>query len=214
MDREGIGYLYNEDGYADAICTKSFVDMLSQDANDVRINVILPVQMKQNEDGTPSDMYKTYGDNRIFIDKFPMGSEGDMRLQNLPILRLSEMYLNAAEAAMKLGNTSDAAYYLNELIQNRTTTSSQQVTASNVSLERILLERRKELVGEGQRFFDAMRNNETIVRYEDENNKGWHYSLNADSRKFDRTYFRALLPIPVSEVNANSVLREQQNPGY
>ena len=213
-DREGIGYLYNEDGYADAICTKSFVDMLSQDANDVRINVILPVQMKQNEDGTPSDMYKTYGDNRIFIDKFPMGSEGDMRLQNLPILRLSEMYLNAAEAAMKLGNTSDAAYYLNELIQNRTTTSSQQVTASNVSLERILLERRKELVGEGQRFFDAMRNNETIVRYEDENNKGWHYSLNADSRKFDRTYFRALLPIPVSEVNANSVLREQQNPGY
>ena len=30
-DREGIAYLYHEDGYAAAICTKSFVDMLAQD---------------------------------------------------------------------------------------------------------------------------------------------------------------------------------------
>ena len=35
-DREGIGYLLNEQGYADAICTKSFVDMLQTDPADVR----------------------------------------------------------------------------------------------------------------------------------------------------------------------------------
>lgn len=40
-DREGIAYLYHEDGYADAICTKSFVDMLAQDPSDVRLDVIL-----------------------------------------------------------------------------------------------------------------------------------------------------------------------------
>ena len=33
------------------------------------------------------------------------------------------------------------------------------------TVDRVLLERRKELIGEGHRFFDAMRNNETVIRY-------------------------------------------------
>ena len=57
-------------------------------------------------------MYCTVGfhyQNPIFINKFPLGALGDMRLANLPILRLSEVYLNAAEAAAKLGGyTIDA----------------------------------------------------------------------------------------------------------
>lgn len=213
-DREGIAYLYHEDGYADAICTKSFVDMLAQDPSDVRLDVILPVQLKTDDSGKPTDMYKTYGDNRIFINKFPMGSLGDMRLNNLPILRLSEVYLNAAEAAAKLNDKASTVKYLNEIIKNRTDDTKQLVTESTATLERVLLERRKELVGEGQRFFDAMRNNETITRYTNENEKGWHYSINKESQVFDRSYFRAILPIPVSETNANPILKAQQNPGY
>lgn len=217
-DREGIGYLYNEDGYADAICTKSFVDMLKTDKNDVRINVILPVQNKMDDKGSPTDLYKKYGDEPVFINKFPKGQQGDPRLQNLPILRLSEVYLNAAEAAMKIGggNVDYAVKYLNDLIKARSVdvNSANVVDAGSITLERVLTERRKELVGEGHRFFDAMRNNETIVRYESQDNIGWHYALNEDSRKFDRTYFRAILPIPVSEVNANPVIAKQQNPGY
>ena len=88
------------------------------------------------------------------------------------------------------------------------------VDNNSITLEKVLTERRKELAGEGHRFFDAMRNNETIVRYESQDNMGWHYALNEDSRKFDRTYFRAILPIPVSETNANPVIAKQQNPGY
>ena len=217
-DREGIGYLYNEDGYADAICTKSFVDMLKADKNDVRINVILPVQNKMDDKGSPTDLYKKYGDEPVFINKFPKGQQGDPRLQNLPILRLSEVYLNAAEAAMKIGggNVDYAVKYLNDLIKARSVdvNSANVVDAGGITLERVLTERRKELVGEGHRFFDAMRNNETIVRYESQDNIGWHYALNEDSRKFDRTYFRTILPIPVSEVNANPVIAKQQNPGY
>ena len=213
-DSEGIGYLLNEQGYADAICTKSFVDMLAQDPSDVRLDVILPVQLKTDDSGKPTDMYKTYGDNRIFINKFPMGSLGDMRLNNLPILRLSEVYLNAAEAAAKLNDKASTVKYLNEIIKNRTDDTKQLVTESTATLERVLLERRKELVGEGQRFFDAMRNNETITRYTNEDEKGWHYSINKESQVFDRSYFRAILPIPVSETNANPILKAQQNPGY
>ena len=70
------------------------------------------------------------------------------------------------------------------------------------------------MIGEGQRYFDALRNNETIVRYKDEGDKAYHYSLIKESQSFDRTYFRAILPIPVDETNVNPNLRAQQNPGY
>ena len=76
------------------------------------------------------------------------------------------MYLNAAEAAAKLNDKTSTAKYLNEIIKNRTDDTKQLVTESTATLERVLLERRKELVGEGQRFFDAMRNNETVTRYQ------------------------------------------------
>lgn len=210
-DREGIGYLLNEQGYADAICTESFVTMLKSDPNDVRNDVVLPVMYDE-------DLADVYGENPIFINKFPMGASDDMRLANLPILRLSEVYLNAAEAAAKLGGTSksEGITLLNKLLENRTTTVEEIVpaTISDVDfLKRVLLERRKELVGEGQRFFDAMRNNEKVVRYTTDN-QGWHYSLTQESISFDRTYTKALLPIPVSETNANPTLKGQQNPGY
>ena len=101
--------------------------MLAQDPSDVRLDVILPVQLKTDDSGKPTDMYKTYGDNRIFINKFPMGSLGDMRLNNLPILRLSEVYLNAAEAAAKLNDKASTVKYLNEIIKNRTDDTKQLV---------------------------------------------------------------------------------------
>ena len=82
------------------------------------------------------------------------------------------MYLNAAEAAAKLNDKASTVKYLNEIIKNRTDDTKQLVTESTATLERVLLERRKELVGEGQRFFDAMRNNETITRYTNEDVDG------------------------------------------
>ena len=39
---------------------------------------------------------------------------GDMRLANLPILRLSEVYLNAAEAAAKLAEQPKQRYKISE----------------------------------------------------------------------------------------------------
>ena len=89
----------------------------------------LPVQLKTDDSGKPTDMYKTYGDNRIFIHKFPMGSLGHMRLNNLQILRLSEVYLTAAEAAAKVNDKASTVKYLNEIIKNRTDDTKQLVTA-------------------------------------------------------------------------------------
>lgn len=205
-DREGIAYLLNENGYADLIATQTFLDLIGENPDDVRNDLLLAA--------TDDDFVEEFGDKKVFVNKYPANPvTGEMRLNSVPMMRISEVYLNAAEAAAKLGQFNIAATYLNK-IHLRANPGVAPISEAGATLARISIERRKELIGEGQRFFDAMRNDETIVRYTSAENQGLHYTLIAESQKFDRTYFRVLLPIPVAEVNANSVLRGQQNPGY
>ena len=50
-----------------------------------------------------------------------------MRYANVPLLRLSEVYLSAAEAAYELDDTNTAAQMLNAIITNRTTDATKTV---------------------------------------------------------------------------------------
>ena len=72
--------------------------------------------------------------------------------------------------------------------------------AQEFTIERVLKECRKELVGEGQIFFDYLRNKQSIVR-----KGGWHLStlntLNAETIQPNDP--RIALPIPQSEIDAN-----------
>lgn len=205
-DLTGIGNVMSADGYGDEIATKAFLEKMQSDPKDVR-NKLFYTTQDQIDQGL------TYGDNPVFLNKF-RGLNGNTRIVPVvPIIRLSEVYLTAAEAAFRLGNTTKAAEYLNDLIKNRTTDTSKQVTAATVSLDRILLERRKELVGEGQRYFDAMRTGETITRYTSSNDIGWHSDTMAeDVLSFNRDSFKAISAIPQDEINANPNIK--QNPGY
>ena len=204
-DRDGIAYLYADaasvPGYGDVIVTKSFATMLAEDAQDVRNDIILE----------PGDPKSTYAGNKVYINKLP-AVNGDPRYANIPLLRLSEVYLSAAEAAFESGNSNKAATYLNAIISNRTTDASKQVSASTVTRDRIYKERRKELVGEGQRYFDVLRRGETVVRYTSSADQGWHDVLTEEARTFDRNSKKALPLIPASEINANPNM--QQNPAY
>lgn len=207
-DLEGIGNVQNIAGYGDLIATKKFADELASDTNDVRNQIWLPANA---EDRTVNEV-KTYGTSRVFLNKMRPLNGNTRVVPVIPIIRLSEVYLTAAECAFRTGNTAKAAEYLNDLIENRTSTASKLVTAQTVTLDRILLERRKELVGEGQRYFDALRCNETITRYTNDADKGWHATLSADARQFNRDNFRAIAAIPQSEINANPQIK--QNDGY
>ena len=198
-DRNGIAYLFAENGgenfsgYGDIIATKTFAEMLSSDPEDIRNEIFLPAN---------SDAKKTVGDARVFLNKLPP-HDGSPQYQNIPMLRISEVYLNAAEAAFNIGNKEKAANYLNEIIKNRTTDESKQVTAATVTADRIYIERRKELVGEGQRWFDALRRGETITRYTSEADRGWHDVLTQRARSYSRESKYALPPIPQYEIDAN-----------
>ena len=203
-DLNGIGNLQQRDGYKEMVATKKFVDMLTSDPKDVRNDMFLPA--------TAAKEVATYGTNKVFLNKL-RGQGGNLRnVTIVPIIRLSEVYLTAAECAFRNNDKTKAVEYLNDLVKNRTTTEASLATVDNITLERILIERRKELIGEGQRYFDALRNNETITRYTSEADKGWHKTLSKEAQSFDRDYFKAIAAIPQAEINANPNIR--QNTGY
>jgi tetratricopeptide (TPR) repeat protein len=207
-DRNGIAYLYSENGskvspgYGDLVATKSFVDMLTSDPTDVRNNVFRAAD---------ADKSNVFNGAKVYLTKFP-AIDGDVRYDNVPMLRLSEVYLSAAEAAFNKGLKDKAADYLNAIIKNRTTDVTKLVTSADITSDRIYIERRKELVGEGQRFFDAMRRGETITRYAAVSNRGWHDILEDDARSYDNNSTKAVAAIPQYEINANPNM--VQNPGY
>lgn len=203
-DLNGIGNLQQRDGYKEMVATKKFVDMLTSDPEDVRNDMFLHA--------TAAKEVETYGTNKVFLNKL-RGQGGNLRnVTIVPIIRLSEVYLTAAECAFRNNDKTKAVEYLNDLVKNRTTTEASLATVDNITLDRILIERRKELIGEGQRYFDALRNNETITRYTSEADKGWHKTLSKEAQSFKRDFYKAIAAIPQAEINANPNIK--QNDGY
>ena len=70
---------------------------------------------------------------------------------------------------------------------------------------KILLERRKELAFEGERYHDLQRLKRDVAR-------GTNYPATARAIPF--TNFRRIFPIPQGELDANPTIKTQQNPGW
>lgn len=195
---EGAPMVYadNVKDWNNLVLTKDFLDLLGEDPDDVR-HALCRLPQKPDEDILPTG---STGHPK-YLTKYP-GKTGDVLTGNpqdndLCIIRLSEIYLNAAEAAFKLGKRSEALGYLNQIVSRANPNKS--VSDSELSLERILKERRKELVGEGHAFFDYMRNNIPVIR-----KGGWHLpQLPTDAQVINASDPRVALPIPQSEIDAN-----------
>ena len=70
---------------------------------------------------------------------------------------------------------------------------------AKVTLDDVLEERRKELIGEGHRMFDLLRNNLRVTRInetDDMMKEVVHFADEKTSMDFDRNYYRTILPIP------------------
>lgn len=194
---DGIAYLMLRSGYNDIVLTSDFLTLLEEDMNDVR-------HLVTKLETSSSSFNRT---RKVYLLKYT-GADTDVRNANIPILRLSEAYLNAAESAVKTLDNTKAVTYLDAIVKRANPANT--VVGSTVTLERVIKERRKEFVGEGHRMFDALRNNETITRV-----GGWHIAnLIPEVTSYNRDYFHSVLPIPRYEIDANPSLRDQQNPGY
>lgn len=138
------------------------------------------------------------GNNRTFHENYKFISKnGILNLDNVPVIRLSELYLNRAEAYFHLGAaTHDKALEDLNRIRVRAGLTAFAATGDAI-LQEIQNQRRLELAFEGHRWFDLKRNGQDVrkgtgdVPFED---------------------YRMLAPIPDREVKADDVLN--QNFGY
>ena len=180
-----IGHFFDPAGYADALATDDVLNIYAD--TDIRKQLIR-IGVKQGAE-----------DPANFVEKYPDGAN---HTDNIRILRLAEVILNRSEAYANLNKTDSALIDLN-LIVNRADPGE---TVSGVSdealIERILLERRKELAFEGHRLFDLNRT------------KSDANIIHSDGI-ITATYpnDRFILPIPLSEIDSNNEINVN-NPGY
>jgi len=113
---------------------------------------------------------------------------------NLRIYRYAETLLNAAELAFRTGDGAAQGY----LDQIRTRA---EVGSIPVNLDNILLERRREFVGEGKRYFDLVRFGKAAEVLKP---KGGKLPSGADAipERIQWTESKKYLPIPQSEIEA------------
>ena len=129
---------------------------------------------------------------------------------NVKLIRLSEIYFIAAEAAFMSGSKTVAAWYLNEIVKNRYVNTVPEINEGNITRQMILDEKDKEFFGEGLRFWDLIRTNSTI--YMDDETPD--VKVTHRESVLDRSFYKCILPIYKDEINANPGLGAQQNPGF
>lgn len=207
--KESLGYLYSPGGYADGCVTASFYNLMLKDAKDVRLKII---NVATKDKYSSSSIY-----GRAFVNKFQPQQGENLTDANIPLIRLSEAYLNAAEAAAKLteaGNdhNAEAAHYLNAIV-NRANPEKFVTEDNVVKLQQVLDERRKELVGEGHRMFDLLRNGKAVERIKATNKQlsKTKHTCSDEYMTIGLDNYKIVLPIPQYERNVSHI---PNNPGY
>lgn len=131
--------------------------------------------------------------------------DGEPKRDDPFLFRLSEEYLNAAEAASQLGQYAEARRYIRAIIERAVgTEKADAVMAATTDAQLLQLVRRervKELCFEGHNFFDLTRWKQPLVREQ---------STTSVVRYMAYPNDRFVLPIPQDELNANTSM--QPNP--
>ncbi len=191
--KESMGYLNSKDGYDDMCITCSFYQLLKKDPKDVRLKLL-------------SFDKKRYA----YVYKYQPQQNENIQDANIPLIRLSEAYLNAAEAAVKEGDNLSAVKYLDPIVKRANPENT--VEGKILTLADVLNERRKELVAEGHRMYDVIRNGLTVERKDVEEKNLSKTKHNTSYMKYDWNFYMIVLPIPKKEMDANANMK--QNPGY
>ncbi len=184
-----IGGMYKESGYGDYLPATDLLNMIP--AGDVRGTMFR----------TDANLGGAFGNLRV--DKFP--SEGSIiATDNVPVIRLSEVILNRAEARARQNNDAGAQSDLTMIQERGLATFVSPGNTGQALLDEILVERRIELAFEGHGIFDSTRNQNDVVRDD----------CTAPAGKCSITYpnDRFVLALPLDELDVNPNIA--QNPGY
>lgn len=188
------------------LASNYFLTRLGEDPTDVRWGIMDNDEYwMENNVEHKGACYKYSGSTSLYGD-----GKSTFTAVNVKVIRLSEVYLIASEAALHKSTPDKelAANYLNEI--RKRAAALAPATAATITDDMILNERSKEFYGEGQRFFDMLRMNKTI----EYNDDMLSVPVTGRAKSIDRTYSKIVLPIPQDEINANPALASQQNEGY
>lgn len=180
---DDIGYIYYPYGYGDVCATDDLVNLF--EAGGIRS------QLFQYHTSYPAYSWPA---------KYP--GKSHIRENNIPVLRLSEMYLIRAEASLNGATGYNGLSDYNTIRANRGLAA-----AGSVTLRDIYDERRRELCFEGNQLWDLSRTGRSLDR--DENEIRISETNNID---IDFPDYRWAMPLPLNEVTVNKNL--EQNPGY
>ena len=183
---------------ADIIPSKAWKDLFADTPNDVR------AQMIAYDDPETGAIKSGEYWLKKFIGNKDLGYT--FRRNNPRIFRITDAYLMAAEAALELAGKQDIANeYLNAVVKRADPTAADVVA----TLDRIQIERQKEFIGEGHRFFDVLRRGGKIVKDASLDDRDFAGNTR---QEIDWNDYRVVLPISHNEIMLYPEL--QQNPGY
>ena len=201
---------WGEEGYSDPLLE----DMgrgTSLENDDIRWTFVCDVNTKNGLDLIPCSKLSW--------------QDGKPTLFSPPFLRITEMYLNRAEAYAHKGDKANALKDVNEVRKHRMTANAEAhlYTESDIKtdiVDLVLKETRVEFAFEAHRFFDLMRNGKDIVRdywgyhtqYAAGQSTAGKPALTAPGVTTKNSDTRLVFPIPSLEINNNQIC--EQNPGY
>lgn len=139
------------------------------------------------------------------VYKYPGSLGNNADAHAIQVMRLSEFVLMSAECEARIGSEVRATTLVNSITARANATAISSTGAALI--DDIITERRKELAFEGHRLFDLKRLQRGFVRGVDCTLTNGNCSLTYPSNLY-------AWPIPINEINANPVIRNQQNPGY
>lgn len=203
-----------------------FTDNIPIDANGFRVSatspdVVATVPVQTGDPLLHVTVNDTLGNWQPYVTKWggydPTDDFGYAIVKDWPVMRLGETYLLRAEARFRRGNTSGAADDINVLRDRafktaRTASGNNElgsVDAADITIDFILDERARELIGEENRRMTLTRTGKLADRI----------PLNGDTTPADKIItgfqpYNVLWPIPLSEIRLNKDADLGQNPGY
>jgi hypothetical protein len=188
---DDLGGIYIN-GYQDLYCSIQLANLFTQ--TDVRFGLLIYAKEKG-------------GSLAYLVNKYPNAEQSDR--DNPKVIRISEVYLIAAECANRLGQDPQAQTYVNDVAMARDPNFTGYTDVTTALLADIVQERRKELAFEGDRLFDMNRLGLPINRASNPgaapSGDGLTISYPSDLR---------IAPIPEQEILRNPTIASQQNPGY
>lgn len=195
QQRYAPGYYCDADGYSENAFNEEgylYKYLVANKDKDIRAGLI--------KDQSAASYKKAAG---FYPNKYP-GRNGNLYVNNTKLLRLSEMYLIAAEAQWHLDNpgsydlaktSAKAAQYINAIDKNRI---ADYTDKASVTLADILHEYEIEMFCENQITFAYWRNRQSVT--------------NQANQEVKYNDYNTIMAIPQSEIDYNKAL--QQNPEY